>query len=122
VSVLFDHVAAVVDLHRHRAHSESFVVGAIAVCVVENCLDPISHVCEPYLRREALRAAGDRLNLQVWWSGRVYVDMQDNTEFQCVCCREVYTKPGRFDLPRCPRCGCLSSLFPEWLKARQTRG
>lgn len=36
--------------------------------------------------------------------------------FLCVCCRSVYLSSGRWDLPRCPRCGACSSLFPEWLE------
>jgi predicted nucleic acid-binding Zn-ribbon protein len=39
--------------------------------------------------------------------------------FHCVSCHTVYANGGRYDLPRCPRCGCHSSLFPEWLKARR---
>jgi hypothetical protein len=34
--------------------------------------------------------------------------------FRCVLCHLVYRNGGRYDMPRCPRCGCLSSLFPEW--------
>lgn len=46
VSVLSDDVPVVVDLHGDRAHSESFVVGAIVLCVIEDCLDPIRHASE----------------------------------------------------------------------------
>jgi len=37
----------------------------------------------------------------------------DESSFKCVMCRHVYVFRGTWDLPRCPRCGAQSSLFPE---------
>ncbi len=39
--------------------------------------------------------------------------------FMCVHCLRVYVHRGRWDMPRCPSCGCRSSVFPEWLSRRR---
>jgi hypothetical protein len=39
--------------------------------------------------------------------------------FLCVLCHRVYVQRGRWEMPRCPSCGCLSSVFPEWLRGRR---
>jgi hypothetical protein len=39
--------------------------------------------------------------------------------FMCVQCLTVYVHRGRWDMPRCPTCGCVSSVFPEWLRRRR---
>jgi hypothetical protein len=44
--------------------------------------------------------------------------MAELDRFLCVRCALVYTKRGQWDLPRCPRCGALSNLFPERLATR----
>jgi hypothetical protein len=44
--------------------------------------------------------------------------MAEIDRFRCVCCALVYIKRGLWDLPRCPRCGALSNLFPERLAPR----
>ena len=46
--------------------------------------------------------------------------MEDTDRFRCVCCRLVYVKHGQWDLPRCPRCGALSNLFPEQVSSCST--
>jgi hypothetical protein len=45
--------------------------------------------------------------------------MEGKSEFQCVGCSKLYVHSGRWDLPRCPRCGAMSSLFPEWVQRRR---
>jgi hypothetical protein len=41
--------------------------------------------------------------------------------FLCVLCRRIYRHRGQYDMPRCPHCGAVSSIFPEWLSARRSR-